>query len=43
MCQACPSCALTNPTCAIASQFIYNFPIKAPFMVFHIDGYQAGK
>jgi hypothetical protein len=22
---------------------MYNFPIKAPFMVLHIDGYQAGK
>jgi hypothetical protein len=24
-------------------ELMYNFPIEAPFMVLHIDGYQAGK
>jgi hypothetical protein len=43
MCHSCPRCALTNPTQSKSCESIYNFPIKAPFMVLHIDGYQAGK
>ncbi len=43
MCKACPGCALTNPTRSQSRELIYSFPIKAPMMVLHIDGYQAGK
>jgi hypothetical protein len=43
MCNACPGCALTNPTRAKSRELMYNFPIEAPFLVLHIDGYQAGK
>jgi hypothetical protein len=43
MCQSCPSCALTNPTCTKYSKLEYSFPIVAPFMVLHIDGYQPEK
>jgi hypothetical protein len=42
MCQACPGCALANPTCSKSSELIYNFPIEAPFLVMHFDGYAAG-
>ncbi len=27
----------------LSHKSIYNFPIKAPFMVLHINGYQAGR
>ncbi len=43
MCNACPGCALTNPTRGRSCELIYNFPIKAPMMVLHVDRYQAGK
>ncbi len=43
MCHSCPGCMLTNPTRAKSSKLIYNFPIKAPFLVLHIDSYQVGK
>jgi hypothetical protein len=43
MCHKCPGCALTNPTRGKSRELIYNFPIEAPMMVLHIDGYQAGK
>ncbi len=43
MCDACPGCALTNPTHGQSCELIYSFPIKAPMMVLHVDGYQAGK
>ncbi len=43
MCSACPGCALANPTCAKSQELVYNFPIEAPMMVLHVDGYQAGK
>ncbi len=43
MCKACPGCALTNPTHGRLCELIYSFPIEAPMMVLHIDGYQAGK
>jgi hypothetical protein len=42
MCQACSGCALANPTCSKSSELIYNFPIKAPFLVMHFDTYAAG-
>jgi hypothetical protein len=40
---ACPGCTLTNPTKGKSSKFVYNFPIKAPFKVLHVDAYSAGK
>jgi hypothetical protein len=43
MCSPCPACALVNPTCAKSQELVYNFPIEAPMMVLHVDGYQAGK
>ena len=43
MCSACPGCALTNPMRAKSRELLYNFTIEAPFLVLHIDGYQAGK
>jgi hypothetical protein len=43
MCHSCPGCAFTNPTRSKSRKLIYNFPIEAPFMVLHIDGYQAGR
>jgi hypothetical protein len=43
MCTSCPGCALANPTHGKLKELLYSFPIKAPFLVLHIDGYQAGK
>ena len=43
MCNACPGCALSNPTKRASSELIYNFPIQAPFLVMHFDAYHAGK
>jgi hypothetical protein len=43
MCNACPGCALANPTKSKSSKLVYNFPIKAPFLVLFIDTYSAGK
>ena len=42
MCQACPGCALANPTCSKSSELVYNFPIEAPFLVMFFDAYSAG-
>jgi hypothetical protein len=42
MCAACPGCALSNPTKAKSSELVYNFPIKALFLVLHVDAYMAG-
>jgi hypothetical protein len=42
MCAACPGCVLSNPTKAKSSELVYNFPIKAPFLVLHVDAYMAG-
>jgi hypothetical protein len=41
MCQVCPGCALANPTRSKLSEPIYNFPIKAPFLVMYFDAYAA--
>jgi len=41
MCNACPGCALSNPTRSRSSELLYNFPIKAPMKVIHINGYAA--
>ncbi len=43
MCRACPGCNLANPTNSKSAKLIYHFPIEAPMMVLHIDGYSAGK
>jgi hypothetical protein len=43
MCNACPGCALLNPTQSQFSELLYNFPIKAPMKVIHINGYTASK
>ncbi len=43
MCRACPGCNLANPTNSKSTELVYNFPIEAPMMVLHIDGYSAGK
>jgi len=43
MCNACPGCALANPTRGCSCELIYSFPIEALMMVLHVDGYQAGK
>jgi hypothetical protein len=42
MCSACPGCALANPTKGRSCELVYNFPIKAPFLVLHVDAYLAG-
>jgi hypothetical protein len=42
MCQACPGCALANPTKSKSCKLVYNFPIEAPFLVLHVDAYSAG-
>ena len=42
MCQACPGCALANPTHSKSSKLVYNFPVEAPFVVMHFDAYAAG-
>jgi hypothetical protein len=43
MCQACPGCALANPTRGKSSELVYNFPVEAPFLVMFFDAYSAGK
>jgi hypothetical protein len=42
MCQACPGCALANPTKSKSCKLVYNFLIEAPFLVLHVDAYSAG-
>jgi hypothetical protein len=43
MCHACPGCTLANPTHLKSAKLVYHFPIEAPMMVLHIDGYSAWK
>jgi len=43
MCNACPGCTLANPTKSKSSKLVYNFLIKAPFLVLFIDAYSVGK
>jgi hypothetical protein len=43
MCQACPGCALLNPSRSPSSNLVYHFPIEAPFRVLFVDAYSAGK
>ena len=40
-CRQCPGCALANQTHRI-SELCYKFPVEAPFLVLHVDGYKAG-
>jgi hypothetical protein len=42
MYNACSGCALANRTKSKSSKLVYNFPIKAPFLVLFIDAYSAG-
>ena len=42
MCNACPGCALSNPTKGKSADLVYGFPIEAPFKVLHVDAYSAG-
>jgi hypothetical protein len=42
LCLKCPGCALTNCTHRPKSALVYSFPITAPMMVLHVDGYDAG-
>ena len=41
MCNACPDCALANPTKSKSSKLVYNFPIKALLLVLFADAYSA--
>ncbi len=43
MCNACPGCALANPIKSKLSELVYNFPIKAPFLVLFVDASSVGK
>ncbi len=43
MCNACPGCALGNPTKSKSSKLVYNFPIEAPFLVLFVGAYSARK
>ncbi len=43
LCNACPGCALSNPTGGTSYELVYHFPIDAPFWVLFVDGYSAGK
>jgi hypothetical protein len=43
MCNACPSCALSNPNRSKSLELVYGFPIEALFLVMHFDAYSAGK
>ncbi len=43
MCNPCPRCALSNPTCSKSSKLVYGFPIKALFLVIHFDAHSAVK
>jgi hypothetical protein len=42
MCQACPGCALANPAKSKSCKLVYNFSVKAPFLLLHVDLYSAG-
>lgn len=43
LCSQCPGCALANRTHGSSRELVYSFPISAPMMVIHIDGYEAGR
>ncbi len=43
ICHVCPGCVLSSPTRGNSSELVYNFPIKALFLVMHFGAYAAGK
>ena len=43
MCKSCPGCSLANRTHRPSSELVYGFPVEAPMLVLHVDGYSAGK
>ncbi len=43
MCQACPGCALANPTYSKSSELVYIFLVDASLVVMHFDEYATGK
>jgi hypothetical protein len=43
MCNACPGCALSNPSHGKSLELVYGFSIEAPFLVMHFNAYSAGK
>ncbi len=43
MCVACLGCALANPIRGKSSELVYNFSVKAPFLVMHFDVNVADK
>ena len=42
LCRQCPGCALANRTVRRSAELVYQFPVTAPMLVLHVDGYQAG-
>jgi hypothetical protein len=42
MCSICPGCPLSNPMKAKPSKLVNNFPIKALFLVLHVNAYKDG-
>ncbi len=43
MCRAFPGCALAKQSHSKSAKMVYHFPIEAPMMVLHINGYLVGK
>jgi hypothetical protein len=39
--QACPGCALAYPNSSKSSELVYNFPIKAHFLVMIFNAYSV--
>ena len=42
LCGKCPACALSNRHRSRARELVYGFPVTAPFLVIHADGFSAG-
>ncbi len=43
MCNACPSCTLSNPNHGKSLELVDGFPIEAPFLMMHFNAYSARK
>ena len=43
ICNACPGWPLANPIKSKSPELVYNFPIKAPFLVLFINAYSEGR
>eukprot|EP01082_Thalassiosira_pseudonana_P008343 g7453.t1 g7453 contig24:661092-664348(-) len=43
MCSKCVGCNLSNANVRRSSELVYNFPMDAPMLVLHVDGYSLGK